>query len=84
MVPLPDTSLAAMDITNTSDNDESVSGSSRDSDVSFIEDICVASLALSFRENKLIVAWMNWHHHVQSFLHENLFYLSVVNVIKLF
>jgi hypothetical protein len=76
MVPLPDTSLAAMDITNTSDNDESVSGSSRDSDVSFIEDICMASLALSFRENKLIVAWMNWHHHVQSFLHENLFHVK--------
>jgi hypothetical protein len=34
------------------------------SDVSFIEDICLASLALSLRENKLIVAKMNWHHHV--------------------
>ena len=32
-----------MDITDTSDDDESVSGLSRNSDVSLIEDICFAS-----------------------------------------
>ena len=65
-----------MDITDTSDDDELVSGLSRDSDVSFIEDICLASLALSFRENKLSVGQMNWHHHVQLLLHENLFHVK--------
>jgi len=74
MVPLPNTSLAALDITDTSDIDESVSGLSCDSDVSFIEDICSASLALSSRENKLFVARMNWHRHFQSLLHEKKFY----------
>jgi len=65
-----------MDITDTSDDDESVSGLSRNSDVSLIEDICLASLALSFRENKLLVARMNWHRHVQLLLHENLFHVK--------
>jgi len=65
-----------MDITDTSDDDELVSGLSRDSDVSFIEDICLASFALSFRENKLSVGQMNWHHHVQLLLHENLFHVK--------
>jgi hypothetical protein len=65
-----------MDITDTSDDDESVSGLSLNSDVSLIEDIWLASLALSFRENKLLVARMNWHHHVQSLLHENLFHVK--------
>jgi hypothetical protein len=59
-----------MEITDNSDDDELVSGLSRNSDVSLIEDICLASLALSFRENKLLVARMNWHRHVQSLLHE--------------
>ena len=53
-----------MDITDTSDDDELVSGLSHDSDVSLIEDICFASWALSFRENKLIVTRMNWHCHI--------------------
>ena len=65
-----------MDITDTSDDDELVSGLSRNSDVSLIEDICLASLALSFRENKLLAAQMNWHRHVQSLLHENLFHVK--------
>jgi hypothetical protein len=65
-----------MDITDTSDDDESVSGLSCNSDVSLIEDICLASLALSFRENQLLIAQMNWHRHVQLLLHENLFYVK--------
>jgi len=49
---------------------------SHNSDVSLIEDICLASLALSFRENKLLAAQINWHRHVQSLLHENLFHVK--------
>jgi hypothetical protein len=54
MARLPNTSLAAMDITDTSDDDESVSGLSSGSDLSFIEDICLASLAFSFRKTSFL------------------------------
>jgi hypothetical protein len=49
---------------------------SSDSDVSFAEDLWIASIALSFRADRLVAARMNWNLHVQSLLHENLFHVK--------
>jgi hypothetical protein len=46
-----------------------------DDDMSIAEDLCVASIALSFRSNRQIVMRMNWYRHCQSLLHENLFHV---------
>jgi hypothetical protein len=54
-------------------DDDSSSISTSSSDVSFIEDLCIASIALSHRVNWLIVILMNCHCHMESLLHENLF-----------
>ena len=50
--------------------------SSSGSELSFLEDLCIASLCLSSRANRLIVMRMNWDQHVQSLLHENLFHVK--------
>jgi hypothetical protein len=50
--------------------------SSSGSELSFLEDLCIASLCLSSRANWLIVTRMNWDQHVQSLLHENLFHVK--------
>jgi hypothetical protein len=66
-----------MSLTCSSDVDDdssTVSLSSQGSDLSFIEDVCLASLLLSIRANQLIVTPMNWQRHVDALLHENLFH----------
>jgi hypothetical protein len=45
-------------------------------DLTFVEDLCIASIALSFRVNRQIVVRMNWLRHVKSLLHENLFHVK--------
>jgi hypothetical protein len=46
------------------------------SDVSFAEDLCIASIALSFRADRLAAARMNWNLHVQSLVDENLVHVK--------
>ena len=70
-----------MDITDTSDDDESVSGLSRNSDVSLIEDICLASLALSFRENKLLVARMKIGIVMSSCCCMKIYFMSIIGCL---
>ncbi len=53
----------------------SIVGSS-DDDLSFAEDLCVASIALSFRAGRLQVQRINWILHCQLLLHENLFHIK--------
>jgi hypothetical protein len=66
----------------SSSNDDSscesvdVSSIVSDDDMSIAEDLCVASIALSFRSNRQIVMRMNWYRHCQSLLHENLFHVK--------
>ena len=47
-----------------------------DDDMSIAEDLCIASIALSFCSNQQIVMRMNWYRHCQSLLHENLFHIK--------
>ena len=62
---------------NSSDASSDVSScSSSNSDLSFAEDLSIASIALSFRAERLANVRMNWHRHVQSLLHENLFHVK--------
>jgi hypothetical protein len=66
-------------ITSGSDFDDASSNASSivsTSDLSFVEDLCIASIALSVRANRLIVVRMNWLRHVESLLHENLFHVK--------
>jgi hypothetical protein len=49
---------------------------SSDSDVSFAEDLCISSIALSFRADRLVAARMKLNLHVQLLLHENLFHVK--------
>ena len=65
-----------MDSSTDSDDDSSSNVSSSSSDISFAEDLCVASIALSHRVDRMIVVRMNWHRHVESLLHENLFHVK--------
>jgi hypothetical protein len=51
-----------------------ISGSN--GELSFLENLCVASICLSSRGNRLIVMCMNWECHVNSLLHENLFHVK--------
>jgi hypothetical protein len=64
--------------TDSDDNSSSISSttSTSSSDISFIEDLCIASTALSHRVNRLIVIRMDWRGHVESLLHENLFHIK--------
>ena len=64
--------------TDSDDNSSSISSttSTSSSDISFIEVLCVASIALSHWVNRLIVIRMDWHRHVESLLHENLFHVK--------
>jgi hypothetical protein len=61
---------------SSSKSDDASNDASAISDMSFAEDLCIVSLALSFRADRLVVARMNWHRHVQSLLHENLFHIK--------
>jgi len=66
---------------NSSDTDDASTAasstvSSSGSELSFLEDLCIATLCLSSRANRLIVTRMNWDQHVQSLLHENLFHVK--------
>jgi hypothetical protein len=47
-----------------------------DDDMSIAEDLCVASIALSFCSNWQIVMRIYWYRHCQSLLHENLFHIK--------
>ena len=61
-----------------SDSDEASSNASSvmSSDMSLVEDLCIALIALSSRANRQIVVRMNWIRHVDSLLHENLFHVK--------
>ena len=68
--------LLAMDSNDTSHtygdaSDDASDDVSTGSDISFAEDLCIALLALLFRADSLVATRMNWHHHIQSLLHEN-------------
>jgi len=65
-----------MDSSTDSDDDLSSNVSSSSSDISFAEDLCVASIALTHRVDRMIAVRMNWHRYVESFLHENLFHVK--------
>ena len=52
-------------ITSTQSSDTSIVRSS-DDDLSFAEDLCLASIALSFRAGRLKVQHMNWFLHCKS------------------
>lgn len=54
--------------------DESLASTS--SDLSVAEDLCIASIALSFKADRLVAMRMNWYHHIQSFLHGSLFHMK--------
>jgi len=41
-----------------------------------MEDLCVTSIALSHWVNWSVVERINWHHHVEALLHENLFHVK--------
>ncbi len=61
---------------NSSCESEDTASTVSDGDMSVTEDLCVASIALSFRSNRQIVIRMNWYHHCQTLLHENLFHVK--------
>jgi hypothetical protein len=47
-----------------------------DDDMSIAEDLCIASIELSFHSNQQIVMRMNWYRHCQLLLHKNLFHVK--------
>ena len=64
---------------SSSDSDDAATEASSvvsTSDLTFVEDLCIASIALSCRANRQIVVRMNWLRHVESLLHENLFHVK--------
>jgi hypothetical protein len=74
-------------ITSGSDYDDASCNASSvvsTSDLSFVENLCIASIALSFRANRMIVVRMNWIRHVESLLHENLFHVKYRMAIESF
>jgi hypothetical protein len=71
-----DSSMTLTCSSDVADDSSTVSSSSQSSDLSFIEDVCLASLLLSVRANRLIVTRMNWKRHVDALLHENLFHVK--------
>jgi hypothetical protein len=56
-------------------DDESLA-SSTSSNLSVAEDLCITSIALSFRADRLVAVRMNLYHYVQPLLHENLFHVK--------
>lgn len=62
--------------TSSDASDDASDDNSTGSDLSLAEVICIASLALSSRANRLVVKRINWHLHTQSLLHENLFHVK--------
>lgn len=69
-------SSSSMSSNDSSSDDTFSTFASSGSDVSFAEDLCIASIALSFRADRLAAARMNWKLHVQSLVHENLFHVK--------
>jgi hypothetical protein len=61
---------------NEDDISSTASLTSTGSDLSFVEDLYLASVLLSIRANQLIVVRMNWMRHVEALLHENLFHVK--------
>ena len=61
---------------SSSESDNNSDEASISSDMSVAEDLCIASIALSFRADRLVVVRMKWHHHVETLLHENLFHIK--------
>jgi hypothetical protein len=57
--------------TSSDDTDDASYDLSSGSDMSFLEDLCILSLVLSSRANRLVVARMSWHHHTQILVHES-------------
>ncbi len=77
--------LISMDFADSSSkSDDASNDASAISNMSFAEDLCIASLALSFRADRLVVTRMNWHQNAQSLLHENLFHINYQMSIKSF
>jgi len=69
-------SSSSMSSNDSSSDDTFSTFASSGSDVSFAEDLCIASIALCFRADRLAAARMNWKLHVQSLVHENLFHVK--------
>ena len=69
---------------SSSESDNNSDEASISSDMSVAEDLCIASIALSFRADRLVVTRMNWHQNAQSLLHENLFHINYQMSIKSF
>lgn len=63
-----------LDISSSECNpDESLASTSSDLSVA---DLCIASIALPFRADRLVAMRMNWYHHIQSFLYGSLFHMK--------
>jgi len=58
---------------NEDDISSTASLTSTGSNLSFVKNLCLASVLLSVHANWLIVVRMNWMWHVEALLHENLF-----------
>ena len=69
-------SSSSMSSNDSSLDDTFGTFASSGSDVTFAEDLCIASIALSFRADWLAAARMNWNLHVQSLVHKNLFHVK--------